>query len=87
MNRRRFLLGAFVLGCATALGVRPQAPKLYRFNETDYLKTEPFRLRGVDGNYASVPESVYFTAKDDIDWLIVPRGDRLGIVDLGQSEK
>ena len=42
MNRRRFLLGTFVLGCATALGARPQAEKIHRCDATDYLKTEPF---------------------------------------------
>lgn len=41
MNRRRFLLGSFVFGCAMALGVKPNAD-IVRFNETDYLKTEPF---------------------------------------------
>jgi len=88
-TRRSFILGTFVLGCALALGIEPKRPGVvYRMDgETHYLRTEPFKLRGADGNYASVPESVYFEAKDDLDWLIVPRNGRLQIIDLGQSEK
>lgn len=43
LTRRRFLLGSFVLGCATALGLKPTAPRLEYFDgETAYLKTTPF---------------------------------------------
>jgi len=85
-TRRRFIFGTFVLGCALALGLKPKRPQI-GCGECNYLRTEPFKLRGIDGNYTSVPESVYFEAKDDLDWLIVPRNGRLQVIDLGQSEK
>ena len=87
-TRRSFILGTFVLGCALALGIKPKRPGVvyYMDGETHYLKTAPFKLRGVDGNYASVPESVYFEAKDDLDWMIERRDGRIYFRDLTVSD-